>query len=55
MCINKIFILYLLNKMLDTALGFSLLVSTIITAIVYVVTRSKNNSEQEQKDNEIRY
>ena len=36
--------------MLDTALGFSLLVSTIITAIVYVVTRSKNKSEEEQKD-----
>ena len=36
--------------MLDTALGFSLMVSVVVTAIVYVVTRDKNKSEQEQKD-----
>jgi len=36
--------------MLDTALGFSILVSSIITCIVYFVTREKNKSEQEQKD-----
>jgi hypothetical protein len=36
--------------MLDTALGFSLLVSTIITCIVYFVTREKKISETEKKD-----
>ena len=36
--------------MFDSALGFSLLVSTITTFIVYVITRDKNKSEQEQKD-----
>ena len=36
--------------MLDSALGFSLIVSTIITSIVYLITREKNKSEQEQKD-----
>jgi hypothetical protein len=36
--------------MLDTALGFSILVSTIITCIVYFVTRSKRISEAEKKD-----
>jgi len=36
--------------MLDTALGFSLMVSVVVTAIVYVVTRDKNKTEQEQKD-----
>jgi len=36
--------------MLDTALGFSLMVSVVITSIVYVVTRDKNRTEQEQKD-----
>ena len=35
--------------MLDTALGFSLLVSTIITCIVYFVTREKRMPEAEQK------
>ena len=36
--------------MLDTAMGFSIMVSVVITFIVYVVTRDKNKSEQEQKD-----
>ena len=36
--------------MLDTALGFSLMVAIVITSIVYVVTRDKNRTEQEQKD-----
>ena len=36
--------------MLDTTLGFSLMVSVVVTAIVYVVTRDKNKTEQEQKD-----
>ena len=36
--------------MLDSSLGFSLLISTIVTVIMYVATRSKNKSEQEQKD-----
>ena len=36
--------------MFDTALGFSILVSLIITFVVYVVTRDKNKSEQQQKD-----
>tara|TARA_B100002051_G_C16473382_1_gene504394 strand:- start:117 stop:359 length:243 start_codon:yes stop_codon:yes gene_type:complete len=36
--------------MLDTAIGFSIMVSLVITSIVYVVTRDKNRSEQEQKD-----
>jgi hypothetical protein len=36
--------------MLDTALGFSLMVSVVVTTIVYVVTRDKNKTEQEQKD-----
>ena len=36
--------------MLDTALGFSLMVSVVVTAIIYVVTRDKNKTEQEQKD-----
>lgn len=36
--------------MLDTALVFSILVSTIITCIVYFVTRSKRISEAEKKD-----
>jgi len=36
--------------MFDSALGFSFLVSTITTFIVYVITRDKNKSEQEQKD-----
>ena len=36
--------------MLDTSFGFSLLVSCIITAIVYVVTRERDVTEQQQKD-----
>ena len=36
--------------MLDSALGFSLIVSTIITSIVYLITREKRLSESEQKD-----
>tara|TARA_B110000495_G_C22740252_1_gene434034 strand:+ start:95 stop:340 length:246 start_codon:yes stop_codon:yes gene_type:complete len=36
--------------MLDTALGFSLMVSVVVTTIVYVVTRDKKKTEQEQKD-----
>ena len=36
--------------MLDTAMGFSLLVSTIITCIVYVVTRENKLTESQQKD-----
>jgi len=40
----------LMNYMLDTAFGFSLLVSSIITAVVYVITREKSRSEKEQQD-----
>jgi len=36
--------------MLDTAIGFSLLISTIITCIIYCVTREKVISETEKKD-----
>ena len=36
--------------MWDSSLGFSLIVSTIITVITYVATREKIKSEQEQKD-----
>ena len=36
--------------MLDTAMGFSLMVSIVITATVYFITREKNRTEQEQKD-----
>jgi len=36
--------------MLDTALGFSAMVSMIITALVYFVGREKNKTEQQQKD-----
>ena len=36
--------------MFDSALGFGLLVSTLTTFIVYVITRDKNKSEQQQKD-----
>ena len=36
--------------MWDTAIGFSLISSTIITLITYIATRGKNKSEQEQKD-----
>ena len=36
--------------MLDTALGFSLIVSTLITLITYIATRGKNKTEEEQKD-----
>ena len=36
--------------MLDTSLGFSLMVSTIITVIIYVVTRDKKLTEYEKKD-----
>lgn len=36
--------------MFDTALGFSTIVSIIITFIIYVVTRDKNKSEKQQKD-----
>ena len=36
--------------MLDTAMGFSIMVSLVITSIIYLVTRDKNRSEQEQKD-----
>ena len=36
--------------MFNTALGFSTLVSVIITFIIYVITRDKNKSEQQQKD-----
>ena len=39
----------LMNYMLDTAFGFSLLVSSIITAVVYVITK-KSRSEKEQQD-----
>ena len=35
--------------MLDTSFGFSLLVSSIITAIVYVITREKDVTEKQQK------
>ena len=36
--------------MLDSDIGFSLMVSSVITVIVYFVTREKNKTEQEQKD-----
>ena len=36
--------------MLDTSLGFSLMVSTIITVIIYIVTRDKKLTESEKKD-----
>ena len=36
--------------MLDTAMGFSLMVSIVITTMVYIVTRDKTRSEQEQKE-----
>jgi ABC-type nickel/cobalt efflux system permease component RcnA len=36
--------------MFDTALGFSIMVSLIITSVIYVVNRDKNWSEQQQKD-----
>jgi len=36
--------------MLDTAMGFSLMVSVVITSVIYFVTREKHKSEQEQKD-----
>tara|TARA_B100000900_G_C20454964_1_gene664773 strand:+ start:718 stop:966 length:249 start_codon:yes stop_codon:yes gene_type:complete len=36
--------------MLNTSLGFSFVSSTIITALIYFVTREKNKTEQEQKD-----
>ena len=36
--------------MWDTAIGFSLISSTIITLITYIATRGKNKSDQEQKD-----
>jgi hypothetical protein len=36
--------------MLDTSIGFSLMVSVIITTIMYVITRDKHKSEQSQKD-----
>ena len=36
--------------MWDSSLGFSLIVSTIITLITYVVSREKNRSEQQQTD-----
>jgi len=36
--------------MLDNDIGFSLVVSSVITTIVYFVTREKNKTKQEQKD-----
>ena len=36
--------------MLDSDIGFSLIVSSVITVIIYFVTRGKNKTEQEQKD-----
>jgi hypothetical protein len=36
--------------MLDTAMGFSIIVSIVITFAVYVITRDKNKTEQQQKD-----
>jgi multisubunit Na+/H+ antiporter MnhB subunit len=36
--------------MLDTSLGFSAIVSMVITALVYFVSREKNKTEQQQKD-----
>lgn len=35
--------------MIDTAIGFSLLVSVIITAVVYISGRDKNLNEKQQK------
>jgi hypothetical protein len=36
--------------MLNTPIGFSLIVSTIITLITYTTIRTKNKTEKEQKD-----
>lgn len=36
--------------MIDTAIGFSLLVSVIITAVVYISGRDKNLNEKQQKE-----
>ena len=36
--------------MLNTSLGFSFVASSIITALIYFITREKNKTEQEQKD-----
>jgi hypothetical protein len=36
--------------MINTAIGFSLLISVIITVIVYIIGRDKNNTEHQQKE-----
>ena len=36
--------------MFTNAFGFSLLLASIITSIVYVITREKSKSEKEQQD-----
>ena len=36
--------------MLQNAFGFSLIMSSIITGLVYVITREKSKSEQEKQD-----
>tara|TARA_B100000212_G_C26920199_1_gene341756 strand:+ start:202 stop:450 length:249 start_codon:yes stop_codon:yes gene_type:complete len=36
--------------MFDSAIGFSIIVSLLITVFVYVITRDKSKSEKEQKD-----
>ena len=38
------------NYMFTNAFGFSLLLASIITSIVYVITREKSKSEKEQQD-----
>jgi len=36
--------------MFDTAIGFSVIVSLVITTVVYIITRDKSKSDKEQKD-----
>lgn len=36
--------------MFDTAIGFSIIISIIITSLIYFINREKNKTEQEQKD-----
>ena len=36
--------------MLNTSLGFSLIISVIISGIIYVITNNKEKSERQQKE-----
>lgn len=36
--------------MIDTAIGFSLLISVIVTSVFYIINRDKNLSEKRQKE-----